>query len=878
MFRLILSVLLLLVTGGRLLAQATDERLLADSLLRIAQQMAATQDSLLIKKLDTNLVKTGTAPQAQSITSWTFSGKVLDKNTNEGIPFATIFFPGTGMGTAADLDGNFELKVDSLPVDTLYFQSVGYATFHQPVNRNQSAQNFTTELIREAASLGEFVFHAGEDPALALLKKVIRHKPQNNYDRLSGYRYEAYNKLEVDLQHLSKKQFESLPIPMIKKFSFIYKNVDSSEKTPFLPFYLTETLSDYYYQRSPKKTREFIKASQVKGISNESITRYLGAMQQQLNVYDNYLLVFDKNFISPIADNAPFYYKYKIVDTQEAYGVDIYQVSFRPRRPGENCFFGDFWVADSSYALQRITLELPKEANINFVNRVSLYQEFKPLGDTLWFLVKDKFISDFTLPYGARLPGFIGRKTTTYQDIHIGDSTTQSVLGNPKWKENVIVAEDARRKNEDYWQSHRHDSLSRNEKAIYGMIDTLESLPSFQRFKNLMKFVITGNIEAGPLEIGPYYYLYSRNPVEGNRFRFTLGTTPKLFKDAYLNGYLAYGDKDREFKYQLSALWLLNRTPRSYLYAQHTHDLNRRPGNDAQLSDDNIFSNIARKPGIPYKLAMEDLSRVEYFREYHSGFSHLLYAQYRRFQPYAPLPATGIFFNDEGAPQTAMTSNEAGVKLRYAWREKFVAGNYYRYSLGSRYPIVALTAGAGFKGFLDGHYDYQRLVLTIHDEAKIANLGKLSYAFFGGKIFGTVPYPLLEVHRGNEYYYYNKTSFSMMNEYEFISDQWAGCFLEHNFTGVFKYIPLLKKAKLRQFWTAKGVIGSLSPANEALNLNKGFPFRTLAGNPYLELGTGISNILQLFRVDFVWRVTPRPLPEEKKERYFGVFGSVQFNF
>lgn len=877
MIRRLLFLLLCLFIHGRLLAQTQDDWQLADSLLRVAQQMLQEQDSLLKKSQHSTQPIADTIVQS-NIGNYLISGKVLDKNTGEGIPFASIFFPGTGVGTAADLDGHFELKVDSLPVDTLYFQSVGYAIFRQPLNRNLTRQEFTIELIREAASLQEFVFYAGEDPALVLLKKIIRHKPRNNYDRLPAYRYEAYNKLEVDLQHLSKKQFESLPVPMIKKFSFIYNNVDSSEKTPFLPFYLTETISDYYYQRNPKKTREFIRASQVKGISNESITRYLGAMQQQLNVYDNYMLVFDKNFISPIADNGPFYYKYKIVDTQSAYGRELYQVSFRPRRPGENCFFGDFWVADSSFALQRITLELPKEANINFVNRVSLYQEFEPLDDSVWFLVKDKFISDFTLPYGAKLPGFIGRKTTTYRNIHVNDSTTRSVLSDPQLKDNVIIAGDARGKDEAFWQTHRHDTLSKNEQAIYGMIDTLESLPSFQRFKSFMKFVITGNLEAGPLEIGPYYYLYSRNPVEGNRFRFTLGTTPKLFKDAYLNGYIAYGDKDQEFKYQLSGLWLLQRSPRMYIYAQHTHDINRRPGNDAQISDDNIFSRLARKPDIPYKLAMEDISRFEFYKEYFSGFSHMVYGQYRRFQPYAPLPSTGIFFNQDGLPENALFSNEAGVKLRYAWREKFLEGNYYRYSFGSRYPIVELTAGAGFRGILNSGYDYQRLVLTIHDEAKIASLGKLYYAVFGGKIFGTLPYPLLEVHRGNEYYYYNKTAFSMMNDYEFISDQWAGFFLEHNFTGVFNYIPLLKKAKLRQVWTAKGIIGSMSPANEALNLNKGFPFRTLAGNPYLEVGTGISNILQLFRVDFVWRVTPRPLPEEKKERYFGVFGSVQFNF
>jgi hypothetical protein len=118
-----------------------------------------------------------------------------------------------------------------------------------------------------------------------------------------------------------------------------------------------------------------------------------------------------------------------------------------------------------------------------------------------------------------------------------------------------------------------------------------------------------------------------------------------------------------------------------------------------------------------------------------------------------------------------------------------------------------------------------------------------------------------------------------MNKYEFISDQYAGFSIEHNIGGgIFNYIPYLRRAKLRQFWTAKGVIGSLSDANQQLNLNKGYDFHTLQGNPYIELGTGIDNILELFRIDFVWRVTPKPQPNEDKGRYFGIFGSVHFQF
>ncbi|WP_341834284.1 DUF5686 family protein [Chitinophaga pollutisoli] len=220
------------------------------------------------------------------------------------------------------------------------------------------------------------------------------------------------------------------------------------------------------------------------------------------------------------------------------------------------------------------------------------------------------------------------------------------------------------------------------------------------------------------------------------------------------------------------------------------------------------------------------------------------------------------------------------MKLRYAFREEFLEGNYYRFSLGSKYPIVELKYALGVKGIWKSNYSYHKTSFTVSDYLKVAPFGQLYYNFFGGKIFNTtLPYPLLEIHPGNEIYYYNKYAFNMMNRYEFISDQYAGFNLEHTLgSGIFNYIPLVRKLKFRQFWTAKGVIGSLSDNNRALNFQSTYPFKTLEGNPYIELGTGVENILKFIRVDFVWRVAPKPLPAEVNNKKFGIFGSFRLQF
>jgi len=139
---------------------------------------------------------------------------------------------------------------------------------------------------------------------------------------------------------------------------------------------------------------------------------------------------------------------------------------------------------------------------------------------------------------------------------------------------------------------------------------------------------------------------------------------------------------------------------------------------------------------------------------------------------------------------------------------------------------------------------------------------------------------LLDVAPGNEIYYYNKYAFNLMNRYEYVQDKYMGINFEHNIgNGLFRFIPLVKKLKFRQFYSARALWGGLSEENKAFNTPPGetFPFQSLEGKTYLELGAGVDNILKFFRLDFVWRVSPTPLPPEKSKR-FGVFGSFRLAF
>jgi len=282
---------------------------------------------------------------------------------------------------------------------------------------------------------------------------------------------------------------------------------------------------------------------------------------------------------------------------------------------------------------------------------------------------------------------------------------------------------------------------------------------------------------------------------------------------------------------------------------------------------------------VPWKLVFIDQKRFEFFNETVNGFSQMLSIEQKRTTPYAPLPTTNIFVNGEGNSSDGVDITEVGLELKFAYLEKFVEGNYWRTSLGSKYPAIKLYTGLGLKNVLGGDVGYLKLRFSIADHQPLGSAGKLYYNVFAGKIFGTLPYPLLEIHPGNEFYYYNARTFNMMNRFEYISDVYVGLITEHSLGSfIFKYIPLIKKTKIRTFWNAKGVYGYLSQANEALNFNKGYPFQSLRSSPYLELGTGLENIFRVLRIDCVWRVLPERVQNDTPMRRFGVFGSVKFEF
>ncbi len=813
---------------------------------------------------------TSVLAQSLSAQARIIRGVVQDASSEERIPFASVKFGSSTVGKLTDSSGSFAFYLNNWPSDTLLITCVGYQPYRYIISKGKDSVNLTVNMERGTFNEGAAV-KVKVNKGLLVWRKIVEHKPENDRYKFDNFSYELYNKMELDLKNINFQKFGKLK-PLKPVTDLINQNIDTAEGTRYLPTYLVEALSDYYYQKNPKRRREIIKAANPNGVKNESILKFLGGMDQVVNVYNNFIPVFDKQFISPISDNGDYYYNYRVVDTQIVAGLRYFHLVFTPRRQGGDTFEGDCWVHVGSFAIQKMSLRLGKEANVNFVENLSIIQEYQRINDSTWFLSKDKYVLDIS-PAGEGKPGFIGRKTTTYRNIIVNDSSVVQELAKNKVMEEIITLPQAAEKTKEFWETTRHEPLTKTESGIIKMIDTLTNAPVFQKFTKTMAFIGTGYKDIGNYQIGPWFNWVTSNGWEGFRVRFDLATNKHFNKKIKLHTYLAYGFGDKKLKGMAEAFFLPNKDPRTFLYASFTNDLDWGQSYYGEVSQDNVFALAIRKNGIPVKNIKVNEKRLEFFNETLPWMSNKLTVTHKSSLPLRNLvPLDSFVASATGDP---LTSFEVSLRLRFAWLERFLESHFYRTSLGSAYPIGEINISRGFAGVLKSSYNYTKVSASLSDYVNIPPFGNISWYIYGGKTFGTIPYTLLDIAPGNELYYYNKYAFNMMNRWEFIHDKYGGVNIEHNIgNGIFRWFP---KLRLRQFWTAKALWGSLSQANKAYNFKQGHTFQSLDGNTYLELGTGIDNIFRVFRVDFVWRVLPSTIPKEG-DRSFGIFGSFRVAF
>jgi len=829
-------------------------------------------------------------------------GTITDAETGETLPFATVVYVGNAsVGTTTDFDGFYELS-SKWGTDSIEASFVGYEPQRVAIDKSQKSQTINFQLTTNAVTLVAAEVKAErknyrrrDNPAVTLMKKVIRNKDKNRLEGQAHAEYEKYEKMELAINNITEEYKQK---KIFKKFQFLFDYVDTSEVNgkPYLPVYIKETASKVYYQKSPKKEKEYQEGVKVSGLDDYLLTDNLSTLTdylyQDIDIYNNNILLFGKSFISPLSSaigNA--FYRYYIIDTIQYNGIEVIDLAFLPNNKQDIGFKGNLYITnDSSYAVVKADLGLTKQANINWVNDLQLIQEFTPYED-FWILNKDEIIADFALLSKSR--GFFGSRTVQYRnhvfekpkDVSVYDGATK-----------VVALSGAKKRTEAFWVTARHAPLSFKEQRIYELVDTLQTVPAFKNTLNIISTLTSGYWQFDKVELGPVGSFYSFNDVEGFRLRIGGGTTTKFNPKLQLEGYAAYGFGDNRLKYAGSLLYSFNNNykenPRHYLRASYQHDTNFAGQDLKFVVEDNFF--LSFKRGNTSRLLFVDAFKLDYLKE--TGKDWEFGLNFKREQQ-SPLGTISFDRFDPENPGvmigTAITTTELEGTIRWAPNEKFVQGHSRRVPIYNQYPVFNLKFAQGFNGVLGGDFDYQRLTLDVFKRFYLSPIGITDVLIEGGKVWGNgIPYFNLLIPRGNQTFAYQDAAFNLMNFLEFTNDAYVSWNIQHFFNGfIFNKIPLFKKLKLREVLTFKGVWGSLRDTNNP-NLNPELiqftrdengqaETFTLDERPYLEGSVGIANIFKVGRVDLVQRFNylDNPnVPELFGVKGLGIRFQVKFEF
>jgi len=800
-------------------------------------------------------------------------GTIHDAVTHEPLPFVNLIIPGTMAGTLTDFDGRFALET-KVAGDSLRASLMGYGTIAKKISLHRF-QVIDYDLSPTRIDLAEVTIYYTGNPAEVILNKVIRNKEKNSLKSFDTYQYESYTKTELDANNISDQLKNH---KMLKSFGFVFNYIDTSTVNgkSYLPVFIAEALSEVYFRKTPRSRKEVIRASQVSGLENQDLSQFIGNLSQEVDVYRNFIPLFQKSFVSPIADFGIAYYKYFLVDSLFIGNNWCYHIMFKPRHKQQLTFSGNLWVTDTSFAVKKIEMRIASDANINFINDLVLGQEYDWTDGKFWMLTKDDVLVDFNVINNTRkLIGFFGHRTAMYRNFKF-DIPDNKIFRTST--ANVSVVPDATGKSDQFWASQRPEKLTIKEEGVYRMVDSVKSMPIFRTYIDILKAVFTGYINWGKFELGPFYRTYSFNGVEGNRFRFGARSSKKFSKKVQLQAFVAYGTKDQRFKYGADLLWVFKKNLRRALTVSFKFDVEQLGASPKAIFTDNILASLFHR-GSNNKLTLVRGYEASYEHEWFTGLITTLGLSHREL---FPLGSTQFIIhpiaNGKSDSMKSIFTTEISADIRLSFHERFVIGQFHRITISSKYPIIQISLAYGTRNVLHSDYQYSKVGLTVRQWFSFAGIGWSKYIVEAGKIWGTLPYPLLKIHDGNQTFFFDEYAANLMNYYEFVSDEYLSAYLTHHFEGLlFNRIPLLRKLKWREVAYLRGVYGKLSNNNKNYSEFPGH-MRSLGSEVYWETGVGIENIFRFFRIDAIWRLSHlHDIPGAHIPK-FGIFASANFTF
>ncbi len=824
-------------------------------------------------------------------------GVITDSLTNEPLMYITVQYEGKGVGGISNGKGEYQVEMRK-GWDELTFSAVGYIT--QKIKIAPGTKVLNVKMVPDDIMLAEVVvkpkkekYSRKNNPAVEFMKKVIEHKKALKLEENDYYQFQKYEKMKMSINDVTPDKMEK---GIYKKFSFFKDQVEVSPKTNkmILPISIKETASKTIYRKNPKSEKTIIEGMNSNGIeeffsTGDMLGTILTDVFSDINIYDDDIRLLQRRFVSPIGRGAISFYKYYLMDTLMVDKQECVHLTFVPQNPQDFGFTGHLYVVkDSTYAVKKATMKLPKKTGVNFVENLDIVQQFEQLPDSNWVLTDDDMTVELAFVKGIQ--GLEVQRTTKYTDYKFEEIEPRLF----RLKGSVIKEANMLGKSDEYWAKVRQVPLTKKESTMDLFMNRIEQIPGFKYVIFGAKALIENFVETGSkkhpskFDFGPINTMITSNYVNGTRFRVSGMTTGNLDPHWSLSGYGAYGTKDKKWFYSGQVAYSFNKReyvlwefPKHYIAFKYTYDVMSPMDKYLATDKDNLFVGW-KWTKVDQMSYMRDAT-LSYELETNAGFSIQAMARHRNDQPAGILQ---YWKNNGGTPGEwdqkntlvhDITTTELGVTLRYAPGETFVNTKQRRVPVSLDAPIFSLSHTAGFKGVLGGEYNFNLTEASIRKRFWFGSWGKLDVTARAGAQWNTVPFPLLNLPMANlSYITQNNESFNLINNMEFLNDRYASLNLSYDMNGkLFNRIPLIKKLKWREMFRIRGLWGTLTDKNNPYKSNNpdlflfptrdGVPTSHIMGDtPYIEASVGIYNIFKLLHIEYVRRLTYTDIPGVKK--------------
>ena len=824
-------------------------------------------------------------------------GVITDSLTNEPLMYITVQYEGKGVGGISNANGEYQVETRK-GWDELTFSAVGYIT--KKVKLKPGTRVLNVKLQSDDIMLSEVVvkpkkekYSRKNNPAVEFMKKVIENKKALKLEENDYYQYQKYEKMKMSLNDVTPDKMEK---GIYKKFSFFKDQVEVSPKTNkmILPISIKETASKTIFRKNPKSEKTIIEGMNSTGIeeffnTGDMLGTILTDVFSDINIYDDDIRLLQRRFVSPIGRGAISFYKYYLMDTLMVDRQECVHLTFVPQNPQDFGFTGHLYVVkDSTYAVKKCTMNLPKKTGVNFVENLDIVQQFEQLPDGNWVLTDDDMTVELHFVKGIQ--GLEVQRTTKYSDYQFTEIEPRLF----RLKGNVIKEANMLAKSDEYWAKVRQVPLTKKESTMDVFMNRIEQIPGFKYVIFGAKALIENFVETGSknhpskFDFGPINTMITSNYVNGTRFRLSGMTTGNLDPHWSLSGYGAYGTKDKKWFYSGQVAYSFNKReyvlwefPKHYIAFKYTYDVMSPMDKYLATDKDNLF--VGWKWTTVDQMSYMRDATLTYELETNTGFSVQAMARHRNDQPAGQLQywknngETPGQWDEKNTLVHDITTTELGVTLRYAPGETFVNTKQRRVPVSLDAPICSLAHPDVFKGARGGEYNFNLTEASIRKRFWLGSWGKLDVTARAGAQWNTVPFPLLNLPMANlSYITQNNESFNLINNMEFLNDRYASLNLSYDMNGkLFNRIPLIKKLKWREMFRIRGLWGTLTDKNNPYKSNNPdlflFPMRdgvptshVMGKTPYVEASVGIYNIFKLLHIEYVRRLTYTDIPGVKK--------------